>query len=444
MNKILILGAGRSSSAVIEYLLKNSVKFNWKVTVADMDVKHAEAAIKNHANGIAMSFTLDDEDRASDVISEHNIVVSLLPPTLHDRVAVHCVKHAKHLVTASYVSKKMKELDEEARKKNILIMCEMGLDPGIDHMSAMQIIDDVKSKGGKIISFKSSCGGLVAPACDDNPWHYKISWNPRNVVLAGQATAQYLEHGIKKFKPYHRLFADAESIKIKGHGNFESYPNRDSLSYIDTYQLNGIETIVRATLRKENYCSGWNALVQLGLTDDSYTIHVSDKMTYRDWLHGYLLPKKKDEVVLKTLARTLGLKKSDKIISRLMWLGITESKKIGTGIFTPAQILQTLLEKKWKMKKNDRDMVVMLHEFEYAINKKKYLHTSTMILEGEKHHTAMAKTVGLPLGIMVKLILTSKINLKGVHIPVMKEVYEPAMKELNELGIVFNEEIRKL
>ncbi len=443
MKKILVLGAGRSSSALINYLLENSTQYSWSVTVADIDVKHAETSINKHPSGIAISFSIDDEERASDVITEFDVVVSLLPPHLHDRVAVHCVKHAKHLVTASYVSKKMMELDEEARKKNILIMCEIGLDPGIDHMSAMQIIDEVKSKGGKITSFRSSCGGLVAPAYDDNPWHYKISWNPRNVVLAGQATAQYLEHGIKKFKPYHRLFAEAEAIKIKGYGNFELYPNRDSLSYIHTYKLEGIETILRATLRRENYCASWNALIQLGVTDDSYTIDVSDQMTYRDWLYGYLLPKKKDEDVIKTLARTLGLKRTDKIIERLKWLGITNTKKIGARTVTPAQILQSLMEEKWKMKNNDLDMVVMLHEFEYTIGNKNFSHSSTMVLEGEKHHTAMAKTVGLPLGIMVKLILTSDLKLKGVHIPVMKEVYEPALKELKQLGIVFNEEIKR-
>ena len=444
MKKILVLGAGRSSSAAIDYLLNNSVQYDWKITVADIDVKHASDRINNHQNGTAISFTIDDEDRASYIISEHDVVVSMLPPHLHDRVAAHCLTHSKHLVTASYVSKKMHELNDEATKKGILFMCEMGLDPGIDHMSAMQIIDEVKSKGGKISSFRSSCGGLVAPACDDNPWHYKISWNPRNVVLAGQATAQYLEHGIKKFKPYHRLFAEAEAIKIKGYGNFELYPNRDSLSYIDTYKLNGIETIIRATLRKDGYCSAWNALVQLGVTDDSYTIEVSDKMTYRDWLYGFLLPKKKDEDVVKTLARTLGIKKDDKIIERLKWLGISDNKKIGASTVTPAQILQSLMEEKWVMKKNDRDMVVMIHEFEYAIGKKNFLHTSTMVLEGEKQHTAMAKTVGLPLGIMVKLILTTDLKLKGVRIPVMKEVYEPTLKELKELGVVFNETIKQV
>ena len=221
------------------------------------------------------------------------MVISLLPPHLHDKVAVHCIQHKKHLITASYVSEKMKSLNREAIEKGILIMCESGLDPGIDHMSAMQIIDEIKAKDGKIISFKSSCGGLVAPACDNNPWHYKISWNPRNVVLAGQATAQYIDDGIKKFKPYHRLFAESEKLKIKGHGNFESYPNRDSISYISTYGLDGIKTLVRSTLRKENYCSAWNALIQLGLTDDSYKIHSNEKFTYQDWLMGFLLTSKK-------------------------------------------------------------------------------------------------------------------------------------------------------
>ena len=439
MNKVLVLGAGRSSSALIEYLLHNSTRFDWRITVADTDLINAKSKTENHQNGIAVQFNIDDEENANKIVSENDVVISLLPPHLHDKVAVHCIQHKKHLITASYVSEKMKSLNREAIEKGILIMCESGLDPGIDHMSAMQIIDEIKAKDGKIISFKSSCGGLVAPACDNNPWHYKISWNPRNVVLAGQATAQYIDDGIKKFKPYHRLFAESEKLKIKGHGNFESYPNRDSISYISTYGLDGIKTLVRSTLRKENYCSAWNALIQLGLTDDSYKIHSNEKFTYQDWLMGFLLTSKKKESVSKALSRTLGLKHHHRIIEQLLWLGIADKKKIGLGEFSPAQILQQLIEEKWKMKKNDRDMVVMHHEFIYLNGKKKTKHTSSLIIEGEKNHTAMAKTVGLPLGIICKLILQNKISLTGVHIPIMKEVYEPALSELRDHGIIFSD-----
>jgi len=328
-------------------------------------------------------------------------------------------------------------------------MYEMGLDPGIDHMSAMKMIHQIQQEGGTISSFKSGTGGLVAPDSDDNPWHYKVTWNPRNVVLAGQGTTQYLENGMKKFVPYHRLFKTTEKFKIDGLGKFESYPNRDSLQYISKYGLNGVKTILRTTLRKEGFCEAWNALIQLGLTDDSYIIENSNRITYGQWLSSYLPEKKKhhNKSIKDRTSKFLECEKKDKLVGRLEWLGLFNDEMIPLDNATPAQILQDLIEKKWMIKESDNDMIVMRHEIEYSTvvredSNHDQKRISTLVIKGENAvHTAMAKTVGLPMGIMAKLLLKEEVFLTGVHIPVMSQVYVPVLKELEELGVKFNEEI---
>lgn len=446
MKKVVVLGAGRSSTTLIQYLLDNSVKYNWKITVADQDLELAKSKIGNQERGEAILFNVHDELLLKQTILDHDVIVSLLPPHLHDLVAKDCVAMRKHLVTASYISKAVSELNDEAKKAGVLLMCEMGLDPGIDHLSAMKTIHEIRNEGGEITTFKSYCGGLVAPESDDNPWHYKFTWNPRNVVVAGQGTAQYLENGKNKFIPYTHLFSRIEKIKVGNLGRFEAYANRDSLSYIEKYSLQDVPNVLRATLRGEGYCKAWNILVQLGVTDDSFAIHNSESLTYAQWIESFLpQAKNKKDSLRKRLTDYLSLKKKDELLDKLEWLGIFQDKRIGLANATPAQIMQQLLENKWKMKKQDKDMVVMHHLFEYKKGKKKFVHTSTMAIKGtDSIHTAIAKTVGLPLGIMVKLLLTTDLKLSGVHIPVMPEVYVPALNELEELGIAFNEEVKKI
>lgn len=445
MKKIAVLGAGRSSSTLIQYLLDNAVKYNWQVTVADHDIKLAESKVGNHERGVAVLFDVHNESLLKKTVLNHDVVVSLLPPHLHDVVAKECVEMRKHFVTASYISKGISELSGEAKKAGVLLMCEMGLDPGIDHLSAMKTINEIRSEGGEITMFKSYCGGLVAPEYDDNPWNYKITWNPRNVVLAGQGTAQFLENGENKYIPYGRLFSRVEKFTIGKLGKFEAYLNRDSLSYIGKYGLQGVPTVWRATLRRDGYCKAWNAFVQLGVTDDSYIIPNSDSLTYSQWIESYLPEAKhKKDTLKKRLADYLSIKKDGEIINKMEWLGIFSNEKIKMQNATPAQILQQRIEDKWKIKKSDKDMVVMRHVFEYKKKNKKFLHISSMVLKGtDSIHTAMAKTVGLPLGIMVKLLCTADLKLTGAHIPVMPEVYEPVLNELEELGVVFNEEVRR-
>lgn len=435
---ILIIGAGRSSSSLIKYLLDESVKYNWQVTVGDMSLETAQQKVSNHPNGKAVLFDINNETQRNNEISKADIVVSMLPAFMHMSVANDCVRLKKHLVTASYVSKEMAALDGEAKKAGIVLLNEMGLDPGIDHMSAMQIIDKLKAEGAEITSFKSYCGGLVAPESNDNPWGYKFSWNPRNVILAGQGTAMYIENGKYKYIPYNRLFTQTETIQIDGYGNFDGYANRDSLSYRSAYGLENIPTMLRGTLRMPGYCSAWNIFVKLGWTDDSYKIENSHKLTYAQLLDAFL--PESNQNLKKRLADFMQLPEDADEIKKVEWLEIFTDKKIKTENGTPAQILQELLEEKWLLKKDDKDMIVMQHLFEYIINGNKHRITSSLIAKGDDQiYTAMAKTVGLPAAIAVKMILLNQLNLKGVKIPTDKTIYKPVLEELKSFGINFIE-----
>lgn len=439
MVKILIIGAGRSTVSLIDYLLRNSSVHDWKITVADVDIKLAQEKVGNHQNGKAISFDIKNEEKRRLVILEHDLVISMLPAFMHGDVARDCIEFGKHLATASYVSADMKALDSEAKKKNILLLNECGLDPGIDHASAMKLIDEIKQEGGDIISFKSYCGGLVAPESNDNPWGYKFSWNPRNVVLAGQGTAQYLHEGTLKFIPYNRLFTQTDVIEMDGYGKFDAYANRDSISYIESYGLENIKTMVRGTLRQHGYCKAWNVFVKLGLTDDSSKISNANDLTYTSLLSSFLPTGKGN--LKDRLKEFMGTGWDAEIEKQMDYLELFSDKKIGITEGTPAQLLQALLEEKWKLKANDKDMIVMQHQFEYTLPGKdlQKLNSSLVVLGKDEHHTGMALTVGLPLAITVKNFLTKQFNLSGVQIPTKKEIYLPLLKELEENKIIFTE-----
>ncbi len=439
MVKILIIGAGRSTVSLIDYLLRNSSVHDWKITVADVDIKLAQEKVGNHQNGKAISFDIKNEEKRRLVILEQDLVISMLPAFMHGDVARDCVEFGKHLATASYVSADMKALDNEAKKKNIILLNECGLDPGIDHASAMKLIDEIKSEGGDIISFKSYCGGLVAPESNDNPWGYKFSWNPRNVILAGQGTAQYLHEGTLKFIPYNRLFTQTDVIEMDGYGKFDAYANRDSISYIESYGLGNIKTMVRGTLRQHGYCKAWNVFVKLGLTDDSSKITHANNLTYTSLLSSFL-PSGKGNLKDR-LEEFMGAGWDAEIEKKMDYLELFSDKKIEVAEGTPAQLLQTLLEEKWKLKPHDKDMIVMQHQFEYALPGKNVqkLNSSLVVIGEDENHTGMALTVGLPLAITVKNFLTKQFNLSGVQIPTKKEIYLPLLKELEENKIVFTE-----
>jgi len=445
MKKILIIGAGRSSPYLIDYLIDSAKEQGWEVCVADISLENALARTGKKPGTRAIAFDINNIEQRSDEIKNADIVVSMLPAFMHLQVANDCVKYGKHLVTASYISSEIAALDKEVKNKGLIFLNEIGLDPGIDHMSAMEIIERIKNEGGEIILFKSYCGGLIAPESNDNPWGYKFSWNPRNVVLAGQGTAKFLENGQYKYVPYSRIFSETENISVEGYGSFEGYANRDSLSYRKIYGLENVETMIRGTLRMPDYCRAWNAFVKLGWTDDTYNLEINEGLTYTELLRSFLSSEGKN--IKKELAVFLNEDENSKTMQLLDWLELFTNKKVRLKKGTPAQVLQDLLEEKWKLKVTDKDMIVMQHEFKYRtqdsrLKTRDQKVVASLVVKGENQiHTAMAKTVGLPAAIAVKNILLGKIKTPGVLVPVSKEIYLPVMEELKKMGIDFKESI---
>ncbi len=442
MRKILVIGAGRSSPALIKYLLDNSQKEGWEITVADSSLELAQLRVKNHQHGKAVRFDIQDEQQRKAEIRNADIALSLLPPSLHYAAAVDCVRFRKNLVTASYVSDEIKNLHKEAVKAGVLLLNETGLDPGIDHMSAMQIIHRLQNKNCELLSFKSYTGGLIAPESNDNPWGYKFTWNPRNVILAGQGTAKYIRDGKYHYIPYSRIFSEIEKISIKNAGSFDAYANRDSLAYRKYYGIEKIPTLIRGTLRNEGFCNSWNVFVKLGITDDSFKIENSAQLSYSQFIEAFIPPSVRGKNLKERLARFAGLSLKSEAIEKILWTGILSNEKVKIQNATPAEILQNLLDKKWKLHKSDKDMIVMIHLFEYRENGKKEIKKLKcwMMVKGDNSEmTAMAKTVGFPMGIAAKNILNGKIKLTGVQIPVQREIYEPVMRELKELNIKLND-----
>ena len=365
MKKILVLGAGRSAATLIDYLISNSEENNWFIIVGDFSVELAEESVGNSEKTKAIFFNVTDDNQRREEIRDSDIVVSMLPARMHFLVAEDCVNLKKNLVTASYVSDELRQLNEKAKQSGVLLLNEIGLDPGIDHMSAMQLIDEIKEKGGELTSFKSFCGGLVHPDYDNNPWNYKFTWNPRNVVLAGAGSAvKFIQEGLYKFIPYNRLFRRTEFIEVPGYGRFEGYANRDSLKYIKEYGLQGIPTMYRGTLRRPGFCRAWDVFVKIGATDDSYLMDDVSNMTHKSFINNFLAYHPTDSVELK-LMHYLQIPQDSVIMNMLDDINMFSDEKVGLDKGTPAQILQHILEKKWTMGKNDIDMLIMWHRVFY-------------------------------------------------------------------------------
>lgn len=498
MKTILLFGAGKSATVLIDYLLENSIRENWQLLIVDSDIKTLTLKIGHSQNATPLSFDIMDAGERNKYIAEANIVISLLPPHLHIEVARDCVVHKKHLLTASYVDDHIKELAPSIQKNKLLFLCEMGLDPGIDHMSAMQMIDRIHAAGGKITSFRSHCGGLVAPESDDNPWHYKISWNSRNIIMAGKSGAKYLENGSPKFISYEDLFTDQRLVNIPEIGTLSWYPNRDSLSYIPLYGLQETPTFVRTTLRHPDFMYGWKNIIDLKLVDETFQYQTDGKNLYQvikehmdrngfsEWLTEKLSERfAETKGLMENLLRLMEAEKEatkdgEKIpetfmtademgniaeigiddvknkaaaflahkmheanltLRQLFFLGLDDrDTMVNKGPCTAADILQFAMEKKLSLRPYDKDMIVMLHEIEYTLSNTPFLLRSCLIVKGENNlRTAMAKTVGLPLGIAARLILNGKIKLTGLHIPTHKEIYEPVLKELERYQVKFTE-----
>ncbi|WP_343689182.1 saccharopine dehydrogenase C-terminal domain-containing protein [Chitinophaga sp.] len=438
MKNILLFGAGKSATCLIDYLLVNAPRQKWHVTVADHDLMLIKSKTGKSYYVTPAAINIQDEAARQQLVQETDLVISLLPPSLHIIVAKDCLKFGKNLLTASYIDPEIKALEKEIEDAGLLFMYEMGLDPGIDHMSAMKLIHSIEKKGGQISSFKSYCGGLISPESNDNPWQYKISWNARNIVMAGSSGAVYKEKGKVKEIDYPHLFDQSKTIQIPTLGKLAWYPNRDSLAYMKAYKLDDIPTFMRATLRYPDFCEGWGTLVKLGLTDDAHKIQTDD-MTYYQWASQHLKPAK-DLSNEENIAHYLGISAKSKIIRQLKFLGLLNSEPIQQGELTNAGVLQHIVESKLAMEPTDKDMIVMIHEIEFERRGITTRLHSYMIVQGEDHlRTAMAKTVGLPLGIMAKMILQGKTNLTGLQIPVTPDIYNPVLKELEEYNIRFEE-----
>ncbi|WMI66374.1 saccharopine dehydrogenase NADP-binding domain-containing protein [Aestuariibaculum sp. YM273] len=441
MRNILVIGLGKSTTYLLKYLLDKSQSENLHITIGDLNTEHAKKLVGQHKQVDIIQLDVFNEEHRKQAIQKADIVISMLPARFHIEVAKDCIAFNKNMVTASYISPEMQALDEEAKEKRLIFMNEIGVDPGIDHMSAMQVIDRIRAKGGKMILFESFTGGLVAPESDNNLWNYKFTWNPRNVVTAGQGgAAKFLQEGTYKYIPYNRLFRRTEFIDIEDYGRFEVYANRDSLKYQNVYGLNDIKTLYRGTIRRVGFSRAWNIFVALGMTDDGYTIDDSEHMSYRDFINSFLPYSPTDSVELK-LRHQLKIDQDDIMWDKLLELDIFSStKQVELKKATPAQILQKILMDSWTLDKEDRDMIVMYHKFGYELNGEKYQIDSSMVVLGENQtYTAMSKTVGLPVAIATLAILNGKIKTPGVQIPITKEVYTPILKELETYGIQFKE-----
>ena len=421
MKTVLLIGAGKSATVLINYLLKEAEINKWKFIIADANKEQVLAKTNHSRFAEVLQLDVTNDRQRERVIQRAHVVISMMPPALHFLVAKDCVELRKHLLTASYMDDQMKSLKDEIHHRKLLFLCEMGLDPGIDHMSAMKIIHSIKEQGGTIQSFKSHCGGLIAPESDNNPWHYKISWNPRNIVLAGSGGAEFKLNGETHHLDYQRLFDNAETVKVEGLDPLAFYPNRDSLSYIPVYKIPEAKTFIRTTLRYPAFFIGWNAIVNAGLTDDAEMLDAS-QLTFAQWSEPVLTFVNESNQPLLT------------------FLGLFEQEPVPAHVKTSADILQYLLESKLAMMPADKDLIVMLHQFEYELNGESQHLRSSLVVKGEDSLlTAMAKTVGLPLGIAAKLILNDELKLKGLHIPILPQIYEPVLKELEVQGVNFVE-----
>ncbi|NVO32050.1 saccharopine dehydrogenase family protein [Hymenobacter lapidiphilus] len=445
MPRILLLGAGRSAASLINYLLHHAPTEGWRLTIADVQPAHLAPVLAAHSEyAQAVPFDVHDENLLEELVADADVVVSMLPALFHAPVARACVRHGRHLATASYVNDEIRAMAPAAEAAGVTLLMECGLDPGLDHMSAMRVLADIREQGGRVISFKSYCGGLLAPEAEaGNPWRYKFTWNPRNVVLAGQGTAKYLEQGRLRFIPYQQLFTRLETVAVPGFGEFEGYANRDSLSYRAPYALDHVHTMLRGTLRRPGYCAAWQQLVRLGLTDDNVQLGNSASLTWAELVAAYLpLPTTAGQRLPARVAAHLGLPPDSVEMQQLSWLGLFDDVPVGQADATPAQLLEKRLTEKWALAPTDHDMIVMQHQFEYQLNGQHYGRNSSVVVLGDDAtHTAMAKTVGLPLGMAVRRLATGQLQQRGVIIPTLPELYNPILDELAaDYGIAFVEE----
>lgn len=435
MAHVTVLGAGLVAGPVVRHILESS---QHTVTVAARSIERAKALVNGHPRGDVVSFEIDDAAALDALVARSDVMVSMLPYTHHLAVAKRCLAHGKHLVTTSYVQPAMRALDAEAKERGVILLNELGLDPGIDHMSAMSIIHKVRAEGGKVTSFRSYCGGLPAPEANNNPFGYKFSWSPRGVVLAARNAARYLRDGAEVVIPGPQLFANPEIVEVEGAGRFEGYPNRDSISYVKVYDLDGVQTMFRGTLRNLGHCVTWKAMGDVGLYDDAP--RAFEGGTFRA-VTAALAGVSVDGDVEGALAAKAGIAADSDPIKKLAWLGMFDAAKLPENPISPLDALVARMVEKLQYAPGERDMIALQHEFVAEYPGRKEFIRSTLVAFGEPNgETAMSRTVALPAAIGVLRILDGTINTPGVMVPVSPAVCDPILDELAALGIRFREE----
>lgn len=448
MKQILVLGAGQSSPYLIDYLLTKARERDWFVTVGDRDAELAARRVGGHACGDAIGVDANDFTMLAAQIGRSDVVINLLSPAFQHQLAVQCVAHGKHMISASYRDQRVRDLHTEAQRKGSLILTEIGLDPGIDHMSAMRLIERIRQHGGIVKSFVSYGSGVPAPDSPSNPLQYVVTWNPRNVVMAGENGAQYLVDGQIKIVPYPQVFQRSWPVEVDGVGTMEAYPNRDSLSYMATFGLEHVTQMIRGTLRYPGWSEIWRQIVQLGLPNETLRVPRLAERTWAELVEMFLPRHASGANLEQRVASHLGISPTGTIMRKLKWLGLLANKKTGVAGDTAADAMIHLLRTKLALKPGERDMVVLFHELEVAYpqeeNRREKI-TSTLVAFGEPDgFTAMSKTVGLPAALAASLILDGVIPLTGSHIPTHPSIYEPILAELEKAELSFAEKVEPL
>jgi len=447
MKKVLVLGAGKSSPYLIDRLLQFATEEDWLITVSDLDVNMATQRIGGHARGKAITFDVNDSDQRNHFVTQADLVVNFLAPQFQSLIAWDCVSHGKPMISASYRSPDLRALDADAKRKGVLILSEMGLDPGIDNMSAAAIIDRIRKEGGRITSFCSYGSGIPANDQEHTPLRYVVTWNPRNVVMAGENGAQYMENGLIKIVPYHHVFHRTWRVEVDGVGTLEAYPNRDSLSYMQAFGLDYVHTMIRGTLRYPGWSETWTRIIQLGLPNEQLRIPGLAERTYAEVVEMFLPQIVSGPNLSNRVARYLGISPTGTVIEKMRWLGLFDDEPTGCTGDTAAAMLIDLLEQKLPLQSGQRDMVVLLHDMEviYEGNKPSEHIIATLVAKGEPDgFTAMSKTVGGPSALAARMILRGELDLTVCLIPTEPAIYEPVLAALAEEGIAFMEKTTEL
>ena len=443
MKQILVLGAGQSAPYLINYLLNQAKQHGWFVTIGDRDLSQALKALDNHPSGTAVQFDINDSAMRATHFQKVDVVVNMLSPVFQHLIALECLNYNAHMISASYQSKEVEDLSLDAHRKGLLILNEMGLDPGIDHMSAMKLIHSVQKAGGVITSFLSYGSGLPAPDVKSNPLQYSITWNPRNIVRAGEVGAQYMENGKIKILSHHTVFTRTWMVEVDGVGTLEAYPNRNSLVYKDIFGINSVKTMIRGTLRYPGWSETWHQIIRLGLPNDTMPNPHYNEMTYRDFLEMFLPLHASGSKLEQRVANYLNISPTGKIMDNLKWLGLFSNEPIGGNPTNASEVIIDLLIKKMPLPTGTRDMVILQHEIEAEYPERgNHLERiqSTLIEYGEPGgFTAMSKTVGLPAALAAKMVLTGQLPLTGCQLPTHPAIYEPVLEELKKTGISFKE-----